>query len=409
MEYEYGYDAAGRDVSRTISDGAYRLYPTVGTTAYGAANGLNQYPSVNGTGYGWWQEGPLVSDGTLTHFYDELDAQVSAAGPSGTSLGWTRDALGRAIGFGKVGTAASLSETLGLDGSRPEVVAERIAVTPSGTSSPTVSGERDMVLGPEPDERLAVFDVDGSLYFPHTDRQGSTIALSTYGLASSPWRYGPYGESPDAVTMPAIPSDPQSYPWRYTGQRYDSDFGLYDYKARTYSPALGRFLQPDPAGVDMGPNLYAYMADDPLGAEDPSGAVGGCRVPLGCGGLDTVEGQDAVDVNITSALYANNQGPLAQGAAGAGNAIQSDWGVSGISPLGIGNIRIAQAPVVPEVDPDPTDNFRDEIGRSSDSDTSGIGSSGIRDPSYTQDKEQEPTVQDFKNDIEKDLDSFVTV
>ena len=401
VEYEYGYDAAGRDLSRTISSGAYRLYPTVGTTSYGAANGLNQYPSVGGTTYRYWQEGPLQGDAVLTHYYDELDGHVAAGGPSGTSLNWTRDALGRATAFAKVGAAATLSESLGYDGLRAEAVQQRIAVTPAGSSSPTVTGERDSVLGPEPDERLMWEDVDGSLYYPHTDRQGSTIALSKGGSAVTQWRYGPYGESPDAVTMPAAASDPQSYPFRYTGQRYDSDFGLYDYKARTYSPALGRFLQPDPAGVDMGPNLYAYVGNDPLGAEDPGG-MRGCVIRYGCGGgISTVEGVVGSDANVENALLANGMGPLAQGTAGAG---QAESNVSGVSVPSVDNIRIAQGPAIPEVDPDPADNARDEIGRVPDSEISRIESGRIQDPSYTYDQTKEPTVQNFKDDIEKDLD-----
>ena len=124
------------------------------------------------------------------------------------------------------------------------------------------------------------------MFYPHTDRQGSVIALSGARMAQSQWSYGPYGETPDAVgTAPRA----SSYGYRYTGQRYDSDFGLYDYKARTYSPALGRFLQPDPAGLGQGPNLYGYVLNDPLGAEDPTGMA--CRSSRGCdpGGGDFVD------------------------------------------------------------------------------------------------------------------------
>ena len=39
----YVYDAAGRDVTRLTDNVAYRAPPTLGTTSYGAVNGLNQY------------------------------------------------------------------------------------------------------------------------------------------------------------------------------------------------------------------------------------------------------------------------------------------------------------------------------------------------------------------------------
>ncbi len=50
-----------------------------------------------------------------------------------------------------------------------------------------------------------------------------------------------------------------------------SRVGLYYYRARTYSPSWGRFLQPDPIGYAGGANLYAYVGNDPLNNTDPSG------------------------------------------------------------------------------------------------------------------------------------------
>ncbi len=62
-----------------------------------------------------------------------------------------------------------------------------------------------------------------------------------------------------------------AYPYRYTGQRLDTFANLYDYKARSYIPGMGRFLQPDPKGAAAGPNLYAYVHNDPVNKADPSG------------------------------------------------------------------------------------------------------------------------------------------
>jgi filamentous hemagglutinin len=39
--------------------------------------------------------------------------------------------------------------------------------------------------------------------------------------------------------------------------------------ARHYSPSIGRFLQPDPAGAEQ--NLYGYAADNPNSRIDPAG------------------------------------------------------------------------------------------------------------------------------------------
>ncbi|MFC3053157.1 RHS repeat-associated core domain-containing protein [Kordiimonas pumila] len=49
------------------------------------------------------------------------------------------------------------------------------------------------------------------------------------------------------MRMGRIPDDETAgQPFRYTGRRYDAETDLYYYRARYYSPKLGRFLQTDP-------------------------------------------------------------------------------------------------------------------------------------------------------------------
>ncbi len=57
---------------------------------------------------------------------------------------------------------------------------------------------------------------------------------------------------------------------RYAGE--DASGNLYDYKTRVYAPQLGIFAQPDPIRYSGdGPNLYAYVLDDPINFVDPLG------------------------------------------------------------------------------------------------------------------------------------------
>jgi len=80
----------------------------------------------------------------------------------------------------------------------------------------------------------------GVLYYLHTDHLGST-SLATHGTSGakvSRVLYYPYGET--RYTEGTLPTDRL-----YTGQRWEQGFGLYDYHARYYDPALGRFISAD--------------------------------------------------------------------------------------------------------------------------------------------------------------------
>ena len=63
---------------------------------------------------------------------------------------------------------------------------------------------------------------------------------------------------------------PQRY--GFTGREHDAESGLIYFRARTYDPASGQFLQRDPIGFAAGDlNIYAYTWNDPYNWKDPSG------------------------------------------------------------------------------------------------------------------------------------------
>jgi RHS repeat-associated protein len=62
---------------------------------------------------------------------------------------------------------------------------------------------------------------------------------------------------------------PAMMSYRYTGQEFDAETGLYNYRARLYDAALRRFYTPDPKRQFASP--YVYVGDDPIMAIDPTG------------------------------------------------------------------------------------------------------------------------------------------
>lgn len=65
---------------------------------------------------------------------------------------------------------------------------------------------------------------------------------------------------------------------RPTGRENEAN-GLYYYRARYYSPLLGRFISQDPLGFAAGVNSYAYVSDSPTNLKDATGLGGGVPVP----------------------------------------------------------------------------------------------------------------------------------
>jgi RHS repeat-associated protein len=113
---------------------------------------------------------------------------------------------------------------------------------------------------------------DGVFKYFLSDHLGSTsVVLDANGGILEQQRYLPFGGPRTDLGSPLLTSTD----FTYTGQRNLPDTGLMDYKARFYSPTLGRFIQPDTiipgAENPQSCNRYSYSINNPVIYTDPSG------------------------------------------------------------------------------------------------------------------------------------------
>jgi len=137
-----------------------------------------------------------------------------------------------------------------VDGVRTEYLSDGVEEVAEYDSAGTLL--RRYVHGPGVDEPIVMYAGTGTAakQYYHTDAQGSVIAMSdASGQAIETHTYDAFGVSADTGS---------GNPFRYTGRRLDFETGLYYYRARYYSPTLGRFLQTDPIGDDSGESVIVW-------------------------------------------------------------------------------------------------------------------------------------------------------
>jgi RHS repeat-associated protein len=125
---------------------------------------------------------------------------------------------------------------------------------------------RRYLHGPNIDQVLADQNNQSQVFWTLSDHQGTVRDwLTSAGASQKHVRYDSFGR----ITQQ---TGTLSNRFWYTGREWDSEIGLYYYRARYYDPGVGRFISEDPIGFGgQDPNLYRYVGNYSTGLTDPYG------------------------------------------------------------------------------------------------------------------------------------------
>ena len=298
----YAYDAAGNRTA--VNDN--------GTNLLFSANNLNEYSVAGGATFGYDADGNLTnrtdSSGTTSYQYDSENRLISVTTPTNGSWQYDYDAFGNRISATHAGqTVFYLNDLV----KRVDRVAEY-------QSDGTLIARYDYGIG-----LVSRTDGTGTEGYYDFDGNGSTREITdSQGAVENTYDYDAFGAF---VQAHEVLPNPFGFCGRY-GVFSDGSETVYT-RARAYAPALGRFLQIDPSGLQesLSTLSYAYVGNNPIGQIDPMGA-----------GLDLPRPNDDPFPPPAPGDLVNLQKNILQGTAGVSFALLSAAGETRLPAQGLG-------------------------------------------------------------------------
>jgi RHS repeat-associated protein len=168
----------------------------------------------------------------------------------------------------------------------------------------------------------------------YADHQGSIVAIAH---PTNAWLaingYDSWG----------IPNPSNAGRFQYTGQVWLPELDMYYYKARVYSPTLGRFLQTDPIGYGDGMNLYAYVGGDPVNSRDPMGL---CMITIWGRFRHNEDWSEVEELDRWATSSGCGPAPYFSGGGPGDGGDSAGSGEPGETPADTGEIVITGTPIV---------------------------------------------------------------
>jgi RHS repeat-associated protein len=168
------------------------------------------------------------------------------------------------------------------------------------------------------DQLLAMIKPGETAYYYYSDHL-ETPQVLTDGAGSFAWKavYTPFGEA--VISIGNVEN-----PFRFPGQYYDQETGLHYNYFRYYNPQTGRYITPDPIGLEGGINLFVYVAGNPVRWIDRWGLIWEYHIstgavwhfPPGGGAAELIDfGYSGRGDGLNNPLYQleENVGPILEG------------------------------------------------------------------------------------------------